>query len=983
MKTFKNKISWIIIFSLIISFIFPVNTFAENDDSQTYSVKVRIEGHDSTFVSPTTVEIDSLDLSEYPGIEKPASEYNSLKPIHAIVHALEKSGIDPKDPNKFHVGFGGNYIHMINGLREFAEGPASGWMYWVDNQYAPSGVGEYEITDGQEVVVFYVENYMENVYSWFDKSSLSVDQDEIFELTLKGNSDAWGGGTASGVEGATILVNDKEYVQEGEIVKTDGNGKASLRIEEPGTYHISAAKKNSAGENILTRPYASVTVEKSEEINTIQSIEQVDDIQVDYGTDKSDVISLFPKATNIVDSLGNKHSVNLNWSIGNYSANSSGEYTAIASFKLPEGVNQTDPETLLELSAKVLVKEKPVTTPLSLDDAIDKVVRFYENNNPGNPDGDWEAYIGLWGVGHVLNKNYVWESVDPGFGANINGNETLRYGYSLLGLGQDISNIWGGRNLFAELAGQQKEDGSFTTLGKELFAILLLDAGEKMGADVGTWNGESRQKAIDSLLRQQNANGSFGFFSHLDYTGWALIALSEYQGDKKVDQAIENAVKFLKDSQGDNGGFHDNSMWGSGENSNSNACVIQGLVAIGEDLLSSESQWIKNGNTVVDALLKFQHEDGSFWWEEDSKGSVGMATKQALVALSDLKNQKSTWHRLGEEIYLSSVGEKDVEDLISNINKLPDIKTITFDHKQEVMKIYNMYLQLPEEYREKVTNIDTLMQIKEKIDQIEETIESINDRIWALPGDVNDITLEHKSAVLEIIKSYEKLSAADKKYIEYYQEVLDAKSAIDKLETKKVQDLTDKGSGIFVQDKDNILPAGTYIVVEQLKEGEDYNASKALIENKLKDKIMLQLFEIDLLKDGAKHFFDGTVQVRIPIPKDYLGEDLKIYKILPDDTLKDMNATIEDGMLVFETDSFSKFALVGTAKDSGKSPDTNPDNQPNEKGSNTDTKPNNGNGTNPKTGDQYLLVPIVLFTASLGSLMYFFIKKYGIHLRNK
>ncbi|MGO1372066.1 MAG: DUF4430 domain-containing protein [Senegalia sp. (in: firmicutes)] len=779
----KKRVSWIIIFSLILSFILPITTFAQAENNKNnYSVKVRVEGYDSTFVKPITVAINDLDLSDYPSIEKSASDYDSLKPIHAIVHALEKSGIDPKDPSKFDIGYGGNYIKSINGLGEFDKGQMSGWMYWVDNQYANLGVGEYEIKSGQEVVIFYVENYTENVYSWFDKQSLSVDQYENFELKLNGNPDSWGGGTASGVEGATILINDKEHTQNGKAVKTDSNGKISLNIEEPGTYHVSATKKNDVGQNILTRPYASVTVNK---LNTIKSIEPVKNIEVDYATKEIDVISKLPKTTNIIDSLDKKHSVDLNWSIDNYSAKKSGEYTAISNFKLPAGIHQTDPETDLELSMKILVKEQPSTKPTNLEDAINKAVNYYKNNNPGDPNGDWEAYVGLWGVGDVIDKDYNWESIDPGFGANISGNETLRYAYSLLGQGQDPSNIWGGRNLFKELSSQQKDDGSFTTLGKQLFAILLLDAGEEMGADLGDWNKENKQKAIDNLLSQQNENGSFGLFSHLDYTGWSLIALSEYREQKEVNEAINKSLEFLKSKQTDNGAFIDNSGWGSGENSNSIACVVQGLVAVGEDVLDPNSPWVKNGNTVADALIKFQQDNGSFWWEEDNKGSVAMATKQSLVALSDLKNQKSTWHRLGEEVYLDSFVEKDIENLISNINKLPKENKITYNDKLEIMKAYNMFLSLPKKWQLKVDNSDLLLKSKEKVMQIEKEIEYINDNIWSLPGKTEDIDLSHKEKILDLMERYNALSDSDKKYIEYYSELEAAKAKIELIEKEE------------------------------------------------------------------------------------------------------------------------------------------------------------------------------------------------------
>lgn len=602
--------------------------------------------------------------------------------------------------------------------------------------------------------------------------------------------------------------------------------------EESQTYSV---KVRIEGDESTFVPPTTVEGEGVEEVPTIVSIDQVNEIQVDYGTAESNVLSLLPKTTNINDSLGQEHVVSLNWSIENYSSDNAGSYTAIGSFELPDGVEQTEPETKLEISTKIVVREKTVASK-NLDEAIDKVIHYYEKNNPSDPDSEWEAFVGLWSLGKVLNREYNWESVDPGFGASINGNETLRYGYSLLGLGHDISNVWGGRNLYAELASQQK-DGSFYTFGKDLFAVLLLDAGEKIGADVGGWNKESKEKAIDHILSQQNEDGSFYYFSHLDYTGWALIVLSNYQGQEKVDVAIKKAVDFLKASQGDNGGFEDTGMWGSGENANSNACVIQGLVAIGEDLLSPDSPWIKNGNTVVDGLLKFQQEDGSFWWEENSQGNVVMATKQALVALSDLKHEKSTWHRLADEISLPSTEKNNVEEINLGISNLPSFDKLTFDHKQDVMKIYNMYLQLSEEYKEQIIDLDKLIKAKERVDQLESTIKSINDAIWGLPGDVNEITLEHKSAVLNIIEAYEKLSSADKKHIEYYQEVLDAKAAIEKLEITKEEDLSNKDTGGSVSpEKDN----SQSLEVDSDENGKNENDINQGSDNKLKEDNSLE-----------------------------------------------------------------------------------------------------------------------------------------------
>ena len=98
----------------------------------------------------------------------------------------------------------------------------------------------------------------------------------------------------------------------------------------------------------------------------IVSIEDVDDIDVDFGTSETDAISLLAEKTTITDSADEEHEVDLTWSIENYNAETAGNYTATGTFELPEGVIQSEPETELEVSANVKVLE-PLLFELSLE----------------------------------------------------------------------------------------------------------------------------------------------------------------------------------------------------------------------------------------------------------------------------------------------------------------------------------------------------------------------------------------------------------------------------------------------------------------------------------------------------------------------------------------------------------------------------------------------------------------------------------------
>lgn len=273
---------------------------------------------------------------------------------------------------------------------------------------------------------------------------------------------------------------------------------------------------------------------------------------------------------------------------------------------------------------------------VDLSSALNRTVDFYRTKD--SLDSWWEL-VALKGAGQNL-KVGSWTLPAWNRDSLSDSSNVVDYSGYILGLlarGEDPANAWKDeRNLVEELNGKQQEDGTFgSNTNDQIWAIIALDAA---GSDF------DREKAVSILIGQQKDSGGFAYSSEIDpdpdMTGMALSALVNYQTREDVQESIARAISYLKSTQQDNGGF---SSWGN-NNSNSLAAVISGLVAVGEDLFVGD--WIKNGQTMLDALLSFQLEDGSFSYLADPKESNDFATRQSLIALGDLQNEEPVWKRL-------------------------------------------------------------------------------------------------------------------------------------------------------------------------------------------------------------------------------------------------------------------------------------------------------------------------------------------------
>ena len=127
-----------------------------------------------------------------------------------------------------------------------------------------------------------------------------------------------------------------------------------------------------------------------------------------------------------------------------------------------------------------------------------------------------------------------------------------------------------------------------------------------------------------------------------DLTAMALQALARYREQSSVRPAVDRALVCLSAMQNADGGF---SSWGS-ENAESCAQVLLALNALGLD--TDNSRFVKNGHSVLDALLTYQTADGGFCHERSGETNL-MASEQAVCALASLvraERGESSFYRM-------------------------------------------------------------------------------------------------------------------------------------------------------------------------------------------------------------------------------------------------------------------------------------------------------------------------------------------------
>ena len=269
--------------------------------------------------------------------------------------------------------------------------------------------------------------------------------------------------------------------------------------------------------------------------------------------------------------------------------------------------------------------------------------------------------------------------------------ENSRAIIGLYSAGADVTDF-NGWNLCAPLAGDNvggdktEESADYTATLKQgingpIYALIALDyagyksEGETKVTDVTEENTTTlRDDYLNDILSKEISGGGWalsGTSADPDITMMAVQALSKYTYLPEVNDAVERALTVMSSKQNAQGGY---SSWGS-VNAESISQVICGLTMLGIDPTTDE-RFIKNGNTLVDALKSFSadcvkdkvtySEYRGYAHVANSDGTYSynqMATEQAGYAMVALWCQKK-----GQKLYQN--GFRDIPDTTPTVTPI-------------------------------------------------------------------------------------------------------------------------------------------------------------------------------------------------------------------------------------------------------------------------------------------------------------------------
>lgn len=201
---------------------------------------------------------------------------------------------------------------------------------------------------------------------------------------------------------------------------------------------------------------------------------------------------------------------------------------------------------------------------------------------------------------------------------------------ALTAIGESPENV-NGYNLLTPLG--DYEATIWQGINGAVWALIALDSGDyEIPENSEAKIQATREMYVNAILAAQGTDGGWSLtgngVSETDITAMALCSLAPYRNSDSVSAAIEQGLAYLSAVQTENGGFLSQDI----ETCESAAQVLTALCTLGISV--DDSQFTKNGKTVLDSLVSYYDGKGGFYHSGNRDGNSQMSSEQALYALA-------------------------------------------------------------------------------------------------------------------------------------------------------------------------------------------------------------------------------------------------------------------------------------------------------------------------------------------------------------
>lgn len=273
------------------------------------TVTLQIEGYEKTVEEGVEVTMpDKYKTFKEYGIENVADPAESGKAGYTILHVMAEYCEKKFGSAKGHIGISGGFVNS------FLDMPAKSTLMFLRNYKSiPVGAQEQKVQPGDLISVVDIwanSNWtIGGQYGWFSEENLEATAGESFTVQLNAEPLMWQ--EKANPSGATVMVVDSsgKTVAEG---KTGSDGKASLTVEEAGTYAITAQRKSSYYDNDGSNPWD--LVPPHGKLVVSEGVEVTDEEAVAQAKEKLELGDVSQVTENLILPVTGKNKTTITWS---------------------------------------------------------------------------------------------------------------------------------------------------------------------------------------------------------------------------------------------------------------------------------------------------------------------------------------------------------------------------------------------------------------------------------------------------------------------------------------------------------------------------------------------------------------------------------------------------------------------------------------------------------------------------------------------